>query len=70
MSKRSDKPNYLSLQPSEMAVFRAAATIYSAYVSSGQVNDDNAHEYHVKSIKEAVRLASIVEKTILSDTEL
>jgi hypothetical protein len=70
MAKQSDKPNYLSLQPSEMAVFRAAASIYAAYVSSGQVDDDNQHEFHVKSIKEAIKLATIVEKTILSDTEL
>lgn len=55
MNAKNDKPIYFSLQPSEMAIFRAAAQIYAAYISSGKVTEDNVQEYRAKSIREAVR---------------
>jgi len=64
------KQFYANLQPSEMAIFRAAASIYAAYVSSGQVDDANEDEMIKKSIKTSIKMADIVEKAVQSDGEI
>ncbi len=60
---------HLSLQPSEMAVFRAASNIYAAYVASGKVTEGNENTYMQKVIKEAIHIAYHVEHYVLSDGE-
>lgn len=60
---------YFSLQPSEMAVFRAAAEIYAAYVSAGKVPDGKENAYIQKAIKEAIQIAFHVENYVISDEE-
>ncbi len=60
---------YLSLQPSEMAVFRAASEVYAAYVASGKVSEGKENAYMQKAIKEAIQIAYHVENYILSDDE-
>ena len=61
---------YLSLQPSEMAVFTSASQIFAAYVCSGKVTDENKNSYYKTAIRDAIRMAVIVEKSIQSDDEL
>jgi hypothetical protein len=72
MSQEEKKQShyYFSLQPSEMAVFRAASQIFAAYVSSGKLTDDNRSDYYRIAIRDAIRIAQIVEKSIESDNEL
>ncbi len=61
---------YMSLQPSEMAVFRAAATIFAGYITSGRVTDENENEMMRKSIKVAIKMANTIDKAIASDDEM
>ena len=60
----------LALQPSEMAVFRAAATIYSAYIMNGQVTPGEEKDWRNKSLQEAILLAQLTEHSIQSDEEM
>lgn len=61
---------YFSLQPSEMAVFRCAAQIFAAYVSCGQVTEENKSAYYKTAILDAIKIGVTVEKNIVSDDEL
>ncbi|MCK5565418.1 MAG: hypothetical protein KAJ07_09245 [Planctomycetes bacterium] len=65
-----DKSHYLSLQPSEKAIFQAAANIYAAYIASNQVNNDNQAKLMKKSINAAIAIAKNVENIIQSDEEM
>ena len=67
---KDQPPYYLSLQPSEMAVFRSACQIYAAYVSSGQATPENAPQFHTRAIQEAIKIGMLVEKSVESDGEL
>lgn len=62
--------HYFSLQPSEKAVFEAASRIFAAYVASGKVTDANKNDYYKTALRDAMKLASLAEKNILSDDEL
>jgi hypothetical protein len=62
--------HYFSLQPSEKAVFESAAQIFAAYACSGKVTDANKNDYYKTALRDAIRLASLAEKNILSDDEL
>ena len=64
------KKVYSSLQPSEMAIFRAAANIFSGYVATGKVNEENENDMIGKSISIAIKIASTVDETVQSDEEL
>ncbi len=70
MNKSGQGQVYLSLQPSEMAVFRAASEIYAAYVASGKVVEGKENAYMQKAIKEAIQIAYHVENYVISDEEL
>lgn len=59
----------LSLRPSESAVFRAAANIYAAYITSGQVSQGEEDQWMQKALRDAVRLAQATDKLIVSDGE-
>jgi hypothetical protein len=61
---------YFSLQPSEMAVFKCASQIFAAYVSLGLVTEDNKNDYYKIAVRDAIRIGTIVEKSIQSDNEL
>ena len=60
----------LSLQPSEMAVVRAAATIYAAYVTAGKVADGREQEWMGRAVREAIWIARTADDAIRSDTEM
>ena len=64
------KKYHASLQPSEMAIFSAAANIFSSYVATGSVNDENENIMIKKSIEVSIRIANTVDKIVQSDTEL
>jgi hypothetical protein len=62
--------HYFHLQPSETAIFRAAANIYASYIAASQVTKDNEAEMMKKAISAAITIARYVEKVIQSDEEL
>ena len=70
LQDKNQPSHYFSLQPSEMAVFRAACEIYAAYVASGQVSEENKKDFYRRAISEAISIGRIVEKSIESDDEL
>jgi len=57
---------YLHLQPSETAVFGAAANIFASYVATNQVTEDNEAEMMKKAIRAAISIARYVEKYKIS----
>ncbi|PHQ35349.1 hypothetical protein [Rhodopirellula bahusiensis] len=62
--------NHLTLQHSEGIIVQAAAQIYSGYLASGRVGeDDNAH-WMRQSIKEAIAIAKGVDDAVISDREV
>lgn len=63
-------PVYLALKPSEKAVFECASRIFAAYISSGKVTEENKSDYYKTAVRDAIRIAEIVEKQIQSDDEL
>lgn len=64
------KKHFFSLQPSEAAVFRAAATIYAGYIVAGQITADNEAAMMKKAIGASVSMARHVDTIIQSDDEL
>jgi len=60
----------LTLQPSESAVFRAAAAIYAAYITVGRVKDGSEKEWMKRSLDEALWMALSAEDMIQSDNEM
>ena len=64
------KGYYLHLQPSEVAVFEAAANIFASYIATNQVTEDNEAEMMKKAIRAAISIARYVEKVVQSDDEL
>ena len=64
------KKFYANLQPSEMAIFRAAADIFSGYIAAGQVGDINESEMIKKSIGISMKMADMVDKAVQSDGEI
>lgn len=56
---------FLSLHPSEMAVFRGACDIFAGYIASGNTGD----EYLNKAVSEAIQIAVAVERKVDSDDE-
>ncbi|MDH3394479.1 MAG: hypothetical protein OEL66_10770 [Desulfobulbaceae bacterium] len=65
-----NKKFYANLQPSEMAIFNAAASIFSSYVVSGKAGFDNENAMIKKSIEISMKMANIVEKAVQSDDEI
>ena len=60
----------LTLQPTEAAVFRAAANIYAAYVAGGRFPHGQEQEYIERSIQEALQIAQRIDELIQSDEEV
>jgi hypothetical protein len=60
----------LTLQPSESSVFRAAATIYAAYLTVGRVKEGSEKEWMKRSLDEALWMALTAEDMIQSDDEM
>ncbi|MGD8986197.1 MAG: hypothetical protein PVH99_02685 [Desulfobacteraceae bacterium] len=61
---------HATLQPSETAIFQAAANIFASYVASGKVRDENENEMILKAIKTSITICSIVDKNVRSDEEI
>jgi len=60
---------YLKLQQSEGFVIEAAAQIYSAYISSGRLNQENKEALMKEAIRDALRIALTIDETIIADEE-
>jgi hypothetical protein len=61
---------YLRLERSEGILVQCAATIYAAYISSGQVSSGAEQEWMERSIREAYFIADTTDSAIQSDEEL
>ncbi len=64
------KTHYFSLQPSETAIFQAAANIFASYIAAGQVTGENQAEMMKKAISASISMAQYVEDVIISDKEM
>ena len=64
------KTSFLNLQPSEATVVQAASRIYSAYVISNRVTDDNELKMIEKAVSLAVNMAQMADEMVKSDDEL
>ena len=62
--------HYFSLQPSEMAIFRSAAQIFSGYAASGAVNDENEAVFLKKAVQQSIVLARHIDRLVESDDEM
>jgi hypothetical protein len=62
--------HYISLQPSEAVLVRAAAQIFAAYIVSGQCKPDNEDAYLKKSLQHAIRLAKTTDDVVQADKEV
>lgn len=60
----------LTLQGSEGVVVRAAADIYAGYVAAGRVPEGGEQVWIDRSVREALRIADLVERSVQSDEEL
>lgn len=60
---------YIKLQQSEGFVIEAAARIYSAYIGSGQLNQENKESLMKEAIRDALRIALTIDETIVADEE-
>ena len=64
------KTTFLQLHPSEAAVAQIASRIYSAYIISSRVTDENEAEMMDRALQVALRIAQKAENMIKSDNEL
>ena len=60
---------YLKLQDSEVVVVQAASRVFSAYVSSGQVNAENEDKMVLKAVRTAIMMARVTDRLVQSDDE-
>ncbi len=58
------------MQPSETAIFQAAANIFASYIAAGQVTDENQVEMMKKAIAASISMAHYVEEVVTSDNEM
>jgi hypothetical protein len=61
---------HATLQPSETAIFQAAANIFASYVAAGKVTEENENEMILKAIKTSITICSVVDKNVRSDEEI
>ena len=64
-----NKP-YMNLQPTEVALLDAASRIYSARLASGKVPDGGEDAALQTSMNESIRLARLIDETVMADKEL
>ena len=65
-----NKPQYLSLQPSESIVTTAAANIYAAYVMSNRVTEGEEEQWMTRAVEEAIWIAQRTDARVQSDDEM
>lgn len=61
---------HLTLQHSESVITTAASQIYAAYITTGQVNQENHQEWMKRSIREAIAIAGSVDDVVISEGEM
>jgi hypothetical protein len=66
----STAKRHITLQHSESVIALAAAQIYAAYITSGQVVDKNKADWMKQSIEEAITIAKGVDDAVISDGEM
>jgi len=59
------KTHYFSLQPSETAIFQAAANIFASYIAAGQVTAENQAEMMEKAIAASISMAHHVDEVVI-----
>ncbi len=58
------------LNESDQAILHAASQIFSSAIAAGNVNASNHTEMFSYAIKSAVRMASIIKHTVVTDEDL
>ena len=69
-SRGMTKKTRITLQPTETAIFKAAAAIYAAYQSAGRVSDGQEQTWMDRALREALQLAQLTDTRVQSDSEL
>ena len=60
---------FLVLKPSERTVVESAAHIYAAYITSGRAGEGQEAEWMERAIRDAIRIARIVDDNVQADNE-
>ncbi len=60
----------MHLQESETVVAHAASRIFSAYIASGKVNEQNEDEMMEQAINLAIKMAHRTDALVMDDAEL
>jgi|COG998Drversion2_1049125.scaffolds.fasta_scaffold1238377_1 hypothetical protein len=58
------------LNQSDQAILQAASQIFCSAIAAGKVNGENHTKVFSYSIKSALRMASIVKHTVVTDEEV
>ena len=61
---------YLKLQPSEVAITQSASQIYAAYIVADKVAEGDEDRWMERSIKEAIRIADSVDRSVIAEDEV
>lgn len=61
---------YLQLQVTEVAVLRAAANIYAAYIAAGIVPAGNEQQWMERAIDESILMAKMVDDKVVCENEV
>ena len=61
---------HIKLQRTEGVIVQAAAQIYAAYITHGQVSEENRGEWMKKSMREAIALAKGIDDAVICDGEM
>lgn len=60
----------LKLQHSESVITHAASRIYAAYITAGKVAEGQEDAWIKRSIKEALKIATTTDNSVISDDEV
>ena len=64
------KPEYLNLQPTEVAILTSASTIFSAKISSGKVDASNEEQVIEETVAQAIKVAKRIEREVKTVGEM
>jgi hypothetical protein len=62
-----ENPQYLHLPPSKSVVAQMAATIFSGFVQTGELREDNEDELVARAVAIAIKLANRTEAQVTTD---
>ena len=66
----NDKRLSLQLAATEASILAAASRIYAAYISTGQVAENEENNYMQKAIRQAIKMSTAVDDLVKAEGEL